>query len=60
MRSLKFWYNEWQHSFTMLKYWQKRLDRQVSHNTARIEGIIDEYSVRCAHAFEQIMRELDR
>lgn len=57
MRTLKFWYNEWQHSYNMLIYWENFRDNAKRASVKmKAQAITEEYHFRCALAFEQIMR----
>lgn len=58
MRSFKFWYEEWQHSYVMAEYWRKHMMRRKIDSDAyyRDRFIWFEYLVRCADAFKEIMR----
>lgn len=61
MRTIKFWYNEWQHSYIMSEYWRKRANNFPKESRQETKAILIawEYNERCADAFKQLMRCLN-
>lgn len=62
MRNLKFWVNEWEHSWIMQGYWLKRSlsAKPESGKEAKYALLYWEYAERCHWAFVEIMRCLDQ